>query len=349
MEYLRLFESHSDYESAQCDLMTPNVSHCINENEVHYNETAPKVIITFTLSESNTERVGIKSDDLSRLFGVQGTTIPVDTMENVSRLKIDGVEIDIENDLTIGNEINMGSTMTVDTYQYQFTAGEHTIEYCLMSPVIQKASFSCFGASSIQDMGPIPINTSKVSQCTVRLESVTEIDDAAFFNVTNMTDIQLPNTITRIGFSAFLSCHSLEEIVLPNIETIEMQSFVYCRSLTSVTIPNSVKTIESAAFVECPFTEITIPSSVTKIGYYDVDTMLGGCFSQCESLNKVIIEATTPPTLYGSSNFNYEQSGDGTSYPILVPPSSVDLYKAAPGWSEYSDRIQPNTPPRVDR
>ena len=37
MEYLRLFENHSDYESAESGLVLPNVSHCIQENEVHYN------------------------------------------------------------------------------------------------------------------------------------------------------------------------------------------------------------------------------------------------------------------------------------------------------------------------
>ncbi len=37
MEYLRLFENHSDYESAESGLLKPNVSHCIQENDVHYN------------------------------------------------------------------------------------------------------------------------------------------------------------------------------------------------------------------------------------------------------------------------------------------------------------------------
>lgn len=40
MEYLKLFENHSDYESAESGLLKPNVSHCIQENEVHYNAIA---------------------------------------------------------------------------------------------------------------------------------------------------------------------------------------------------------------------------------------------------------------------------------------------------------------------
>jgi hypothetical protein len=37
MKYLKLFASHSDYNTAKNNLDRPNVSHCINENEVHYN------------------------------------------------------------------------------------------------------------------------------------------------------------------------------------------------------------------------------------------------------------------------------------------------------------------------
>ena len=37
MKYLKLFSSHSDYDAAKSSLDKPNVSHCVQENEVHYN------------------------------------------------------------------------------------------------------------------------------------------------------------------------------------------------------------------------------------------------------------------------------------------------------------------------
>lgn len=37
MKYLKLFATHSDYNAAKSSLDKPNVSHCIQENEVHYN------------------------------------------------------------------------------------------------------------------------------------------------------------------------------------------------------------------------------------------------------------------------------------------------------------------------
>ena len=37
MKYIREFENHAAYEAAQSGLILPNVSLCVNENEVHYN------------------------------------------------------------------------------------------------------------------------------------------------------------------------------------------------------------------------------------------------------------------------------------------------------------------------
>ena len=36
-KYIKLFSAHTDYELAKTTLELPNVSHCIEENEVHYN------------------------------------------------------------------------------------------------------------------------------------------------------------------------------------------------------------------------------------------------------------------------------------------------------------------------
>lgn len=37
MKYIREFENHAAYEAAESGLILPNVSLCVNENEVHYN------------------------------------------------------------------------------------------------------------------------------------------------------------------------------------------------------------------------------------------------------------------------------------------------------------------------
>lgn len=71
-------------------------------------------------------------------------------------------------------------------------------------------------------------------------------------------------------------------------------------------------------------TSATLPSTLTRID----ETVFDGC----SGLTSVTVNATTPPTLYGSAF--------GGSYPIYVPAESVDAYKAANNWSTYASRIE---------
>lgn len=41
MKYLRKFDNHAAYAAAESGLILPNVSLCVNENEVHYNPSTP--------------------------------------------------------------------------------------------------------------------------------------------------------------------------------------------------------------------------------------------------------------------------------------------------------------------
>ena len=42
MDYMKLFDTHSEYEEfiSRGEVTTPNVSHCVQENDVHYNAIA---------------------------------------------------------------------------------------------------------------------------------------------------------------------------------------------------------------------------------------------------------------------------------------------------------------------
>ena len=99
-------------------------------------------------------------------------------------------------------------------------------------------------------------------------DTVTELGYAAFHNFTNLVSIELPDSITKIGENSFQDCEKLENIVLDkNLKEIGINAFAGCKSLRSIIIPESVTSVGGWAFEGCNnLTDITIPSSVEYIG-----------------------------------------------------------------------------------
>lgn len=89
--------------------------------------------------------------------------------------------------------------------------------------------------------------------------SVTKIEDSdvdgywngVFANCIGITNVLLPNSLTRIGKYAFAGCSGLTDFVIPDgVKEIGDAAF-YCSSITSLSIPSSVTKIEGSAFRDC--------------------------------------------------------------------------------------------------
>lgn len=104
---------------------------------------------------------------------------------------------------------------------------------------------------------------------------------------------------------------------------------------------------ESAFYMEVGITNVMLPSTLTNIGLE--------AFGECFNIEKIICNATTPPTL-GEDGYNwyviYGHTDEDTGEPlpiesltaIYVPAGSEAAYKDAAGWAVYADLIQmPNT------
>ena len=188
--------------------------------------------------------------------------------------------------------------------------------------------------------------------------SVTSIGDTAFLHCSSLTSIEIPNTVTSIGEGAFSRCFNLTNItvengnpvydsrndcnaiietstnilingcmntIIPdNITTIGLGAFAECTPLTSIEIPNSVTSIGQQAFYSCSnLTSIEISNSVTSIGFW--------AFYYCSNLTSIYCYAENVPK---TSSYPFDSCPSDMI--IYVPAQSVDAYKAASPWNEYT-------------
>ena len=114
-------------------------------------------------------------------------------------------------------------------------------------------------------------------------DSITSIGDMAFSGCTNLKSMEIPESITEIAVGAFRGCSGLTNIVIPeSVTSVGDQAFSGCSSLTGIVIPDNITRIADGTFKECTnLTSIVIPDSVTSIGVY--------AFASCRNLKSVEI------------------------------------------------------------
>ena len=132
--------------------------------------------------------------------------------------------------------------------------------------------------------------------------------------------------VTTIGEYAFYECGGLKSVTIPNSVT-EMKEYAFYRTgLTSVTLPESLTSIAKCMFTECTeLKSVTIPASVTSIGEM--------AFCACSELEKIESLATTPPTCPD----NVFDGIDKSTCVLYVPENSIEAYKAADAWKEFTN------------
>ena len=99
-------------------------------------------------------------------------------------------------------------------------------------------------------------------------DSVTSIENGAFYCCSGLTGITVPNSVKYIGEWAFADCSELQHITIPNgVAIIGDCTFRNCKNLTGMTLPASMKIIGNYAFEGCTkLTSVTILENVSSIG-----------------------------------------------------------------------------------
>ena len=199
-----------------------------------------------------------------------------------------------------------------------------------------------------------------------------------FYDVdTEITELEIPEGVTSIGFVAFLYCSGLTSVTIPNsVTSIGNYAFYKCSGLASVDIPNSVTSIGEYAFSDCSsLASVTIGSGVTSIGvraFYrctsltsidipnSVTTIANSAFNDCKSLSNVSINSneilsqsysrySSLKDLFGDQVTSYVIGGDvksigGYAFSSCSSLASVSISNSVTSIGDYAflwcDRLQ---------
>ena len=258
--------------------------------------------------------------------------------------------------------------------------GEHAFYYCFALTSIEIPNsvttigvWAFSGCSSLKSISVAAGNTTYDSRnnCNAIIEtttntliagckntvipnSVTTIDEFAFYYCTSLTSITIPNSVTTIGQYAFYGCHNLRSITIPNsVTTIGQYAFYGCQYLKNITIGNRVTTIGEGAFYKCNISSITIPNSVTTIGDYAfnccyhlksitignrVTTIGEGAFNSCDSITS--ITSLIPAGKLFSIDSNVFKWVSKNACTLYVPYGAKETYEVTSGWNEFANIIE---------
>lgn len=148
--------------------------------------------------------------------------------------------------------------------------------------------------------------------------SVTSIEETAFFKNATLVKITVPESVTNIGAGAFGYCNKLKDIELPNsLISIRERAFYQCENISNVKIPKSVTTINYWAFFGCSsLKSLEIQSPIVTID--------SQAFYNCDSLTSVVCYAVVPVETKYTDIFGVNTYTFATLY---VPEESIDTYR----------------------
>ena len=144
------------------------------------------------------------------------------------------------------------------------------------------------------------------------------IGDKAFYQQTNLQQVQLSSELRHVGNYAFYGCEGLTEMNLPaGVTWIGSAAFDGCMSLNSIWNLHQLETLGDQAFAHCSaHISVTVPRTLTKIR----DNMFAHSGARLDSENYVYIHITIPDTITEIGKYAFY----GCVTDSIVLPASVE-------------------------
>ena len=241
----------------------------------------------------------------------------------------------------------VGMLASIDGKQYMFDENYEWIELSYkIRGVLNGVTYDIFGAETEVTSADVQtlitnLNPSYGNFIDVYVGSnITSLAENAFSGKSSyVKNIYIPSSVKTIGARALYFSNKYNSSGFDGIQfstfngvTIDRENFVYCTmqetadctNATFVSINGIQGHMQYCFYNVHGLKHLILPSSIADITYMDY----------CYDLETLTIKAVQPPSISYSILHNTPLTA------IYVPVESIDAYKAADGWSNFSSIIQ---------
>ena len=157
-------------------------------------------------------------------------------------------------------------------------------------------------------------------------------------NITTFDELRYFTGVTTIGEYAFSGSSIGPTLTIPGtVKTIGNYAFNNCRSLTRIILEEGVESVGWHTF-SGPISFLSLPASLTTMSSMAVDPYVNADPSSGIFIPEgdlwVYVHSKTPATI--NEFAFYYLFGEGH---LVVPPGTIDAYKAEPGWSHFGEYL----------
>lgn len=199
-----------------------------------------------------------------------------------------------------------------------------------------------------------------------KVYTVTEIDADAFSEVTGITSVTIPATVTKIGARAFSYCSDLVSLTGADgcdlnrtLASIGEEAFLGCEAFTTPLFPTAMTALPARIYGFCKLSEeLAIPAHVAEIGDEAFcgaelpETLripstlkkIGTCGFYMDNLKSVISDSYYPAEV-AEAGFSETTCAEGS---LDVPTGFKDSYAAKAVWSDFANVAEHNLTVKVD-
>lgn len=150
------------------------------------------------------------------------------------------------------------------------------------------------------------------------------------FQRTSFTGVTIPAEVTSIGNNAFYACTKLSRLEIKGENLISIGNGAFdSTAITELVIPNSVTQIGMTAFNDC----ISLKKLTIGLGLKEIQLRV---FDKCSALKEVVCLNPVPPVCQITDRYPLFPAAVFSSAVLKVPSGSVDAYKTADSWKNFT-------------